>query len=73
MPAMLRRPDIGHDGNVPLSAGAGEVSHECRLVALTDTEERPERLTRALRAIRLDEDGCVGRKRISTAETTAGG
>ena len=59
------RPDIGHDGDVPLSAGAGEISHECRLITLADTEERPERLSRAFRAIRLDEDGCVGRKRIS--------
>lgn len=49
-----RRPDIGDDGNVTLCTDAGKVPHERRLIAFADAEERAKRLSRTLRAIRLN-------------------
>ena len=49
-----RRPDIGDNGNVTLRADVGKVPHERRLIAFADAEERAKRLSRTLRAIRLN-------------------
>ncbi len=48
------RPDIGDNGNVTLRTDTGKVSHERRLIAFADAEERAKRLSRTIRAIRLN-------------------
>ena len=48
------RSDIEDKGNVTPCTDTGKVSHERRLIAFADAEERAKRLSRTLRAIRLN-------------------